>query len=64
MTAKDSDENQKSEIPEEKFEGKDPAARPGNDRDMGNSILFVASNQYLNGPTVAIDGEYLVATGT
>ena len=64
MTTQESDENQKSYIPKEKFEGKVPAGRPGNDRDMGNGVLFVASNQYLNGQTIAIDGGYLVATGT
>ena len=81
MTAGESDENQKNEIPKEKFEGKVPARRPGNDRDMGNGvresdtfrkrfeltvhqILFVASNQYLNGQAIAIDGGYVLATGT
>lgn len=49
MTAGDSGDNQKSELPKEDFEGKVPAGRPGNDRDMGSAMLFVATNQYVNG---------------
>lgn len=64
MTAHDSDDYQKSELPKENFEGKVPAGRPGNDRDIGNGILFVATKQYLNGQTIAIDGGYLIAHGT
>ncbi|MCJ1484020.1 hypothetical protein MMC06_004188, partial [Schaereria dolodes] len=55
MTASESGEDQKSELPKEKFEGKVPARRPGNDRDMANAILFAASNQYLSGQTVVVD---------
>lgn len=64
MTAGESGDNQKSEIPKEKFEGKVPANRPGNDRDMGNGMLFVASNQYVNGQTIVIDGGYVLKAGT
>lgn len=63
MTAGESGEDQKSEIPKEKFEGKVPAQRPGNDRDMGNGMLFVATNQYLNGITIPIDGGYILQHG-
>ena len=52
MTAGDSKENQKSEIPAEKYAHL-PARRPGNDRDMANAVLFMATNQYLNGQIVA-----------
>jgi NAD(P)-dependent dehydrogenase (short-subunit alcohol dehydrogenase family) len=62
MTAGESGENQKSEIPKEKYE-KVPARRPGNDRDMGAAVLFVATNQYLNGQTVVVDGGYTLAAG-
>lgn len=62
MTAGDSKENQKSEIPAEKY-GHLPARRPGNDRDMANAILFVATNQYLNGQIVPVDGGYLLKFG-
>lgn len=55
--------NQKSHIPKDKFEGKVPAGRPGNDRDMAQGILFCAANQYLNGQTITIDGGYTLAAG-
>lgn len=64
MTTGESDEKQKSQIPKEKYESKVPAARPGNDRDMGNAILFAVTNQYLNGQTIVVDGGYVLATGT
>ena len=41
-----------------------PARRPGHDRDMGNAILFAATNQYLNGQTVAVDGGYILHAGS
>ena len=64
MTAGESGPNQKSEIPKEKFEGKVPAQRPGNDRDMGNAVLFAVTNQYLNGQVVAVDGGYVIKAGS
>lgn len=63
MTTEESDENQKSAIPKEKFEGKVPAQRPGNDRDMANAVLFAVTNQYLNGQNFAVDGGYTLAAG-
>ncbi|KAF5016589.1 hypothetical protein F66182_11686 [Fusarium sp. NRRL 66182] len=60
---KESDEKQKSELAKEKYEDKVPAQRPGNDRDMGSAVLFAATNQYLNGQTVVVDGGYVLATG-
>ena len=63
MTTQESDENQKSQIPKEKFEGKVPAQRPGNDRDMANAVLFAVTNQYFNGQNFAVDGGYTVAAG-
>ncbi|KAL9577017.1 MAG: hypothetical protein Q9212_006645 [Teloschistes hypoglaucus] len=63
MTAKESDENQKSAIPKDKY-GHLPAQRPGNDRDMANAILFAATNQYLNGQIVPVDGGYLLKFGS
>ena len=53
MTASDSNDQQKSHIPREKYQGKVPAGRPGEDRDMANAILFAATNQYLQGVTVS-----------
>ena len=63
MTAKSSGPDQKSSLPKEKYE-KVPARRPGNDRDMANAILFAATNQYLNGQTVAVDGGYILHAGS
>jgi len=63
MTAGESGKNQKSEIQKEKYAEKVPAQRPGNDRDMGAAILFAATNQYLNGQTVVVDGGYTLAAG-
>lgn len=55
--------NQKSELPKEKY-AQIPAGRPGNDRDMGNAVMFALTNQYLNGQNVVVDGGYLIANGT
>ena len=60
----ESGDNMKSFIPKDKFEDKVPARRPGNDRDMASAILFAATNQYLNGQTIVVDGGYLLASGT
>ncbi|KAI6908997.1 NAD(P)-binding protein [Hortaea werneckii] len=63
MTAGSSGANQKSAIPKDKFEKKVPAARPGNDRDMASTLLFCATNTYLNGQTITVDGGYTLAAG-
>jgi len=62
MTAHESKDNQKSELPKDK-KAELPASRPGNDRDMGSAIMFVATNQYLNGQIIAVDGGYLLSAG-
>ncbi|KAL0067814.1 hypothetical protein AAF712_004982 [Marasmius tenuissimus] len=62
MTAGESAENQKSHIEKEKYE-KVPARRPGQDRDMAGAVLFAASNQYLNGQHVVVDGGYTLMAG-
>jgi len=64
MTAGESDDKQKSAIPKEKYAEKVPAQRPGNDKDMASAVLFVATNQYLNGQIVVVDGGYVLAIGT
>lgn len=64
MTAGASDEKQKSALAKEKYEEKVPAQRPGTDQDMGNAVLFAATNQYLNGQTVVVDGGYVLAAGS
>ena len=48
MTAGESGDDMKSELPKEKYAHL-PSERPGNDRDMANAILFAVTNQYLNG---------------
>ncbi|KAK4550050.1 hypothetical protein LTR36_003017 [Oleoguttula mirabilis] len=63
MTAGSSGANQKSELPKDQFESKVPAKRPGNDRDMAATLLFVACNTYLNGQTITVDGGYTLASG-
>lgn len=62
MTTGDSKENQKSEMPADKYAHL-PARRPGNDRDMANAVLFAATNQYLNGQIIPVDGGYLLKFG-
>jgi len=63
MTAGSSGANQKSELPKDQFESKVPAKRPGNDKDMAATLLFVACNTYLNGQTITVDGGYTLASG-
>lgn len=62
MTAGESGSDQKSHIEKEKYE-KIPAKRPGKDEDMAGAVLFLATNQYLNGQTVAVDGGYILHAG-
>ncbi|KAF4961999.1 hypothetical protein FSARC_9876 [Fusarium sarcochroum] len=63
MTTDGSDEQQKSFIPKEKYAEKVPAGRAGKDQDMAGTVLFFATNQYLIGQTVAVDGGYTIAAG-
>lgn len=61
MTAKSSDDNQKSELPAEKVQEKGhvPAMRGGRDEEMGMTVLYLAKNQYVNGEIIAVDGGVL-----
>jgi len=63
MTAEESDEYQKSDIPREKYAKKFAAGRPGRDIDMAQTVLMFAANQYLNGQTLAVDGGYTLSAG-
>lgn len=64
MTAKEeSDDRQKSSLPKEKMEGDIPAQRPGKDEDIAQTVLFIASNQYMNGQRVVVDGGYTLSHG-
>ncbi|KAI1177435.1 hypothetical protein F4777DRAFT_205098 [Nemania sp. FL0916] len=61
MTAKESDERQKSHVSEDKIQEKGhvPLERPGREIEMGMSILYLAKNQYVNGEIIAVDGGVL-----
>ncbi|PHH67624.1 hypothetical protein CDD82_1269 [Ophiocordyceps australis] len=63
ITTGTSDDCQKSSLPPGTCSDI-PAARPGTDVDMASAIIFAATNQYLNGQIIAIDGGYLVKYGT
>lgn len=62
MTTNKSDENQKSDIPDEKIQEKGhvPAERAGEDAEMAQGIIFLAKNKYVNGEVIAIDGGVLL----
>jgi NAD(P)-dependent dehydrogenase (short-subunit alcohol dehydrogenase family) len=61
MTTDESDENQKSELKDEKIQEKGhvPMGRAGSDEEMAMGILFLAKNAYVNGEIIAIDGGVL-----
>jgi len=58
MTAKESDENQKSHLPDEKVQEKGhvPTERAGSDEEMAMAILFLAKNTYVQGQILLVDG--------
>ena len=62
MTTNESDENQKSELPDEKIKEKGhvPANRAGSDEEMAQGVIFLAKNNYVNGEIIAIDGGVLL----
>jgi len=66
MTAKSSDENNKSELPAEKVaeKGHVPAMRGGKEEEMGMAVLFLAKNAYVNGQILAVDGGVLNVVGS
>ena len=61
LTTQDSDEQNKSELPDEDSRIKDtvPAQRAGEDQEMAQAVLFFAKNLYVNGEVVAVDGGVL-----
>ncbi|KAG9249036.1 hypothetical protein BJ878DRAFT_537802 [Calycina marina] len=63
MVAGGSGTDQKSHIPKDRYE-KVPARRPGRDEDMASAVLFAATNQYLNGVTIPVDGGYILMAGS
>ncbi|RCI17274.1 hypothetical protein L249_3156 [Ophiocordyceps polyrhachis-furcata BCC 54312] len=64
LTTGTSDDSQKSPALPAGTCGDISAGRPGNDVDMASAILFAATNQYVNGQIIAVDGGYLVKYGT
>lgn len=61
MTAKESDDRQKSHVPDEKIQEKGhvPMGRAGSDEEMAQAALFLTKNAYVNGEILAIDGGVL-----
>ncbi|KAF2742017.1 NAD(P)-binding protein [Sporormia fimetaria CBS 119925] len=61
MTAKESDEQQKSSLPDEKIQEKGhvPMGRAGSDEEMAQAVLFLTKNAYVNGEILAVDGGVL-----
>ncbi|KAI8962183.1 NAD(P)-binding protein [Daldinia sp. FL1419] len=61
MTAKSSDDRQKSDLPPEKVQDKGhvPLMRAGREEEMGMTVLYLARNQYVNGEIIAVDGGVL-----
>ncbi|KAI9887614.1 MAG: hypothetical protein M1823_000598 [Watsoniomyces obsoletus] len=62
MTAKESGDDQKSELPAEKVKEKGhvPAQRAGHDEEMAQAVIFLAKNMYVNGEIIAVDGGALL----
>ncbi|KAI9801311.1 MAG: hypothetical protein M1833_002881 [Piccolia ochrophora] len=60
MTAKASDENQKSDLPPETIQQKGHVERAGSDEEMGMAVIFLAKNVYVNGEVLAVDGGELL----
>lgn len=65
MTAQNSDDRQKSHMPDEKAQEKGhvPAMRGGRDEEIGMTVLFLAKNAYVNGQVVSVDGGVLNVVG-
>lgn len=61
MTAKESNDRQKSHVPDETIQEKGhvPLERAGREVEMGMTVLYLAKNQYVNGEIIAVDGGVL-----
>lgn len=61
MTAKSSDDRQKSDLPAEKVadKGHVPHMRGGKDEEMARTMLLLATNHYVHGQIIAVDGGVL-----
>ena len=62
MTMSESDDRQKTHMPQEKIAEKGhavPANRAGRDEEMAQAIIFLTKNAYVNGEIIAVDGGVL-----
>lgn len=61
VTAKSSDDKQKSHVAPETIQDKGhvPLMRAGREEEMGMAVLFLAKNMYVNGEIIAVDGGVL-----
>ncbi|MCJ1259570.1 hypothetical protein MMC24_007409 [Lignoscripta atroalba] len=61
MSVKDSDDANKSHMPQEKIseKGHVPADRAGSDEEMAQAVVFLTKNKYVNGEIIAVDGGVL-----
>jgi NAD(P)-dependent dehydrogenase (short-subunit alcohol dehydrogenase family) len=61
MTAKESDDRMKSQLPDEKIQEKGhvPMGRAGSDEEMAQAVLFLTKCAYVNGEILAVDGGVL-----
>jgi NAD(P)-dependent dehydrogenase (short-subunit alcohol dehydrogenase family) len=61
MTVKSSDDRQKSDLPAEKVaeKGHVPQMRGGRDEEMSRAMLMLATNTYVNGQILVVDGGVL-----
>lgn len=61
MTTSESDEANKSHMSQDNWRSEKsvPCDRPGDDEDMAQGIMMLASNRYVNGQTLVIDGGLL-----
>jgi len=62
MTTSESNELNKSHMDQEGWrkEKMVPADRPGRDEDIAQAVLLLASNKYVNGQTLVVDGGLLI----
>ncbi|KAJ9602794.1 hypothetical protein H2200_012574 [Cladophialophora chaetospira] len=66
MTMKESDENNKVDMPDEKVKDKGhavPAERSGNDQEMAMGVVFLTKCGYVNGEILKLDGGVMNEVG-
>lgn len=67
MTMKESDERNKTHMPEEKVKDKGhevPAGRSGRDEEMAMAVMFLTCCDYVNGEVIKVDGGVLNEVGS